>query len=513
MAETPKVIFQQGIVGASIIYMNDTSAKVIVNAASWLNGWKYRKRHVISRATWAGKNYQVWFNVYKGGGVDNGNSVYLNDHSQAVFPNDIRFTDDDGQTLLNYWIESYNSTWAKIWVKVADDLSTSDRAIYIYYGSPNANSISNFDATFTKNFEEGGLAGLWHMDEGMGTIASDSSGNSNNGVISGARWDTSDGGQWDGRADVKFSTGSALIFDGANDVVNCGRGTSLNIRSAIAIEAWIYPTGWGEDPNNGYGRIVDKTTYMLFLNKGTVQPRQNNLVFGLRINNNMYYGNTPTNSITLNTWHHIVAVYDTRRIMIYINGVSQTITYYRNQQPSGLIDDSSGYNLLIGDSPNSDRCFQGKIDEVRIYGRGVGAAEVRCHYERRKYAFPEPQHGEWGEEEIGGVFDYVLRAVNQVADSWNIRLRAYNQMNIGRLSNCTIYFYNDGEVSCQICIINGEYSQQFGSWYNLTGLSTAYIAVTVSATSTENTWLYAYLEILVPNTSTYNLMEVAFEIS
>jgi hypothetical protein len=512
-AETPKVILQQGTAGTSMIYVNNTSAKVTVSPSSWFSGWAYRKRHVINKAGGAGTNYQIWFNVYQGNGTDNGNSVYLNNHNQAAFPNDIRFTDDDGQTLLNYWIESYNSTWAKIWVKVSDDLSTSDRNIYIYYGNPNANSISNFDNTFTKNFEESGLAGLWHMDEGTGTTTGDSSGNSNNGIISGTRWDTSDGGQWDGRADVKFSTGSALIFDGTDDVVNCGRNSSLNIQSAIAIEAWIYPTGYGEEPNNGYGRIVDKTTYLLFLNKGTMQPRRNNIVFGLRINNNMYYGNTPTDSITLNTWYHVVAVYDSTRIRIYINGVSQTITYYNNQVPSGPIDDSREYDLLIGDSSDSNRCFQGKIDEVRIYNRGVGMSEAGCHCERRKYTYPEPLHGAWGEEESSGTFDYIIKAVNQVADNWSIRLRAYSQTNIERLSNCTIYFHNSNGASRQIYILNGTYNQQSGSCYTLSGSSTVYIAMTVSTTETGTTHVYTYLEILVPNSSTYNLMIITFEIS
>jgi len=514
-AEAPEVVLQEGIAGTSIIYLNATSAKVAVDA-SWLYGWGYRKKHVIKRAEGAGENYQVWFNVYRGSGVDYGNSVYLNDHAEA-FPHDIRFTSSDGKTLLNFWVENYNSTWAKIWVKVAEDLSASDRTIYIYYGNPNATPASNFDGTFTKDFDENGLAGLWHMDEGAGTVVADSSGNANNGVLSGARWDVLDGGQWDGRPDMKFSTGSALIFDGADDFVNCGRSSTLNLRSAITIEAWIYPTGWGENPQNGYGRIVDKTTFVLFLNKGTVQPRRYNLVFGLRINGIMYYGNTPTNSITLNAWHHIVAVYDSVQMRVYINGVSQTLTYYGNMRPSGSIDDSSQYDLLIGDSATSNRCFQGKIDEVRIYNRVMDVNEVRCHYERRKYACQEPTHGEWGVEEKTGTttFDYVLKVVNRVTSGWSIRLKAYNERNIERLSNCTIYFYGDGneDLSIQICILNGVYSQRFGNWYNLTGTSSACIAITFLATDAGITSIHVYLEVLVPCTSTYNLMEITFEIS
>jgi hypothetical protein len=62
---------------------------------------------------------------------------------------DIRFTDSDGSTLLNYWIESgCNTATTKIWVKVPSIPANSTKTIYVYYGNPSANSLSNGDATF-----------------------------------------------------------------------------------------------------------------------------------------------------------------------------------------------------------------------------------------------------------------------------------------------------------------------------------------------------------------------------
>jgi len=113
----------------------------------------------------------------------------------------------------------------------------------------------------------------------------------------------------------------------------------------------------------------------------------------------------------------------------------------------------------------------------------------------RKIVDPEPSHGAWGSEESGQTFGYVLQVVNQVSYNWNIRLKAYDQTNIGRLSNCTIYFRNSTGVSRQIYIYNGAYSQQIGSWYNLTSLSTVYIAMTVTANSTGTSSINAYLEV------------------
>ncbi|MEM4484211.1 MAG: CCXG family PEP-CTERM protein, partial [Candidatus Methanomethylicia archaeon] len=62
---------------------------------------------------------------------------------------DIRFTDSDEITLLNYWIEDgCNTTNTKIWVKVPDIPANSNKIIYLYYGNPEATSMSNGDLVF-----------------------------------------------------------------------------------------------------------------------------------------------------------------------------------------------------------------------------------------------------------------------------------------------------------------------------------------------------------------------------
>jgi hypothetical protein len=62
---------------------------------------------------------------------------------------DIRFTDSDGETLLNYWIESgVNTTSTKIWVKIPSIPANSTKTIYVYYGNSSATSLSNGNATF-----------------------------------------------------------------------------------------------------------------------------------------------------------------------------------------------------------------------------------------------------------------------------------------------------------------------------------------------------------------------------
>lgn len=63
---------------------------------------------------------------------------------------DIRFTDSDKRTLLNYWIENYDSSGqtATIWVKVPSIDANSTKDIYLYCGNDTAVSASDGDSVF-----------------------------------------------------------------------------------------------------------------------------------------------------------------------------------------------------------------------------------------------------------------------------------------------------------------------------------------------------------------------------
>lgn len=96
----------------------------------------------------AGPNYQVQIIVVNGSAADSGNTVNENNKARSDF-GDVRFTDDDGSTPLDYWMESLNTGLnATFWVEVADDLTTQNQTIYIYYGKSGATTSSNGVNTF-----------------------------------------------------------------------------------------------------------------------------------------------------------------------------------------------------------------------------------------------------------------------------------------------------------------------------------------------------------------------------
>jgi hypothetical protein len=136
-------------IGPSIFAMTSTSLPILAgpnmtkefslsDGESWLIGWDFRREISISDTyDWtAGTNYQLFLNV-----------TY--DSDMQIDFDDIRYTDNDGITLLDYWLETYTaSIFAIFWVEVKDDIDDGDVSIYMYYGNSTVSTTSNGTATF-----------------------------------------------------------------------------------------------------------------------------------------------------------------------------------------------------------------------------------------------------------------------------------------------------------------------------------------------------------------------------
>ncbi|MGY5851957.1 MAG: DUF2341 domain-containing protein [Candidatus Thorarchaeota archaeon] len=113
---------------------------------AWLSGWQYRKSHTITGSVGAGTDYQVRITVHRVPGVDSGEDVYVGTNCRTDF-GDICFTDNDGITELDYWIQESTTESASIWVEVLDSFDI-DVDIYLYYGNPSADTASDGSNTF-----------------------------------------------------------------------------------------------------------------------------------------------------------------------------------------------------------------------------------------------------------------------------------------------------------------------------------------------------------------------------
>ncbi len=110
---------------------------------TWLTNWNYRKPITISNTGSILSNYQVSVTV--------DTSSLITATKMRSDCGDIRFTDNDGSSLLYYWIESgINTASTKIWVKITS-VPAGTKTIYMYYGNatpPSDGYGSSGDNTF-----------------------------------------------------------------------------------------------------------------------------------------------------------------------------------------------------------------------------------------------------------------------------------------------------------------------------------------------------------------------------
>ncbi len=126
------------------------------NDDGWLDGWQYRKTHTINATAGADVDYTIVLKIYYANGTDGEETVngmqygkmYCGYLVQKDF-GDVRFTGDDGVTLLSYWRDEFSvGNYATFWVKISGNLTEADQTIYVYYGNAGASSTSNGASTF-----------------------------------------------------------------------------------------------------------------------------------------------------------------------------------------------------------------------------------------------------------------------------------------------------------------------------------------------------------------------------
>jgi hypothetical protein len=193
----------------------------------------------------------------------------------------------------------------------------------------------------------GDLVGWWKLDETTGTAAADASGHGNGGTATAVTW-------------TAGHTGGAGSFDGATSAVQIGDRSSLDPAAALTVAAWIKPAAWV-----GNGRVLQKGPYddqYRLLAEGGV------LKFDIAD-----VGAVTAALPAVGAWSHVAGTYDGAMIRLYVNGAQVA-----SKAASGVMPVTDGA-VCIGaktkNAPAGDH-FNGVIDEVRIYGRGLSAGEV-----------------------------------------------------------------------------------------------------------------------------------------
>lgn len=270
----------------------------------------------------------------------------------------VKYYNGDEWVFIPYWIEDkVNNEWCKLWFNATYIPANSwcNNSYRLYYADNLANSESSASDTFTREID--GLNASWHFDEGEGNTAYDTSGNDNDGTIYGASW-----------TDGKF--GEALSYDGSsNDYVNCGNDESLNITDEITIEAWVY-----KKSNTFYPGIVSKSRPGTTEQSYSLRFRNDGRAHFFVCANDGTVGSATSSVLENNRWYFLVGTYDKSHVKLYVDGDEVDSMEWSKDIKNVTL------GVLIGRSHTSGRYFNGTIDEVRIYDRGLSAEEISDLY-------------------------------------------------------------------------------------------------------------------------------------
>ena len=230
----------------------------------------------------------------------------------------------------------------------------------------NGSSPVTYEVSYATNLQlDESTKGLWHFNNGNGTILTDEVGN-NNGSINGASW-------------TRGKFGGALNFDGVNDYVVVPNNGGLEPES-ISIETWMkldsvdYWTPIGGIKYEGYG--------LYYRDDGVFRTHVWGPEQGLK-----WYDSART--LELDKWYYIAMTFDsvTGELALYIDGVKIESRF----EGSDVIF-SSPTNLIFGrgwtEAPWD--LLDGSIDEIRISNIARDKIEIAENYRRAQTG-----DGEW----------------------------------------------------------------------------------------------------------------------
>lgn len=309
-------------------------------------------------------------NCYMDGSLKESTALTMTDIQQVPYSLEIGRVNTGAQPEFNGTIDE---------VRIYNRSLSSTEIGYLYGGSK-SNYLEIKDDPSLGLTDETGLVGKWSMNTNDGSnssIAQDTSGLNNDGIVTGATF-TNEG---------RFKEGYKLEGSGSGDYIST---TLAPIPSNVTVCGWLKqidatPLWCFFDSMNLAGNTVGVAMY---------SAAGDEKVYFL-VGNGTAGGSTSlstTYTTYENKWTHICGSYgggvNANDMKIYFNGVLITTGNVTNPTAS-----LSTYGLTLGArlAGTSNYIVNGSIDEIRVYNRSLSETEVGYLYNGQKSNYFELQ--------------------------------------------------------------------------------------------------------------------------
>ncbi|MBU0458120.1 hypothetical protein KKF03_01590, partial [Patescibacteria group bacterium] len=251
------------------------------------------------------------------------------------------------------------------------------RAGTVYLTSTGDTLTLSGSSSFNNVTIDDGLVGYWKFDEGVGTLAKDSSRFGNNGTLTNMTnddWVTTS-------APTSFYNPYALEFDGGddyvevvdNDIFSFGSGSS---DSPFSISIWFKSSSYDTTAN----WLIVKDD-----NAGNRREWSTSVASGKPAismfdeSTGGYIGRKYNTALSTNTWYHYISIYDGSSteggIKLYIDGVRTDDTTGSDGSYTAMENNTAPVRIATW-AESLLYMHTGLIDDVRIYSRALSSSEV-----------------------------------------------------------------------------------------------------------------------------------------
>ena len=235
---------------------------------------------------------------------------------------------------------TFTVTTGTVVVDGASDQTLPSSVLTSYYG------LRLEDAT------ESNLVGYWKLDEGTGPSSRDSSGTGNTATLSsGTRWTSPS-------ASIGFDNAAAASFNGTSGYLSAGTTSLPAANAAQTISAWVNITA-----------LPGSASSIVALTGSSSAVKLGLSATNLRVLRNDGTALIQAAAPSTGTWHHVAYTWDGATNNLYVDGTAVTSTATSH-------DGAAVTGAFIGATSAAADFFNGKIDDVRVYGTTLTATQV-----------------------------------------------------------------------------------------------------------------------------------------